>query len=172
MQGLQNPLTVTFIDFMKAFDSVHHPLFWYILHAYGIPNKAVHTIQQLHTQSKCCVHTEDGQSDWFDIVTGFHQGCILSTLLFALGINGVLRTAVPGCDMKWTNGMKLSDRDFAEDITTFADDSQGLQALINNITSLAKCISLSINAKKKKNMVKGSFSNNNTSILINHEKVE
>ena len=68
--------------------------------------------------------------------------------------------------------MKLSSLDFADEITALTDDSQGLQMLVNNIASLAKCISLAINAKKVKNMVIGSFSNNNLSIFIDHEEVE
>ena len=68
--------------------------------------------------------------------------------------------------------MKLCDLDFTADIAVLADDFQNLQTLVNNITSSAKHIILSINAKKTKNMVIGSFSNNNISIFIDHEDVE
>ena len=52
--------------------------------------------------------------------------------------------------------MKLSNSDLADDIDSLTDDSQDLQALVDNITSSGKCISLSINTKKMKNIVIGS----------------
>ena len=76
------------------------------------------------------------------------------------------------CGTHWTNGIKFSDLDFADDISVLTDDSYGLQTLVNNITSLAKYIGLSINAKKTKNMVIGSFSNDIASIFNDHEEVE
>ena len=156
---------------MNAFESMHC-LLLALIHSASIwiPKKVFHAIGQLYAQSRCCVHTENGQSDLFNI--GVYQGCILSSLLFTLAIEWVLRRATPECGIQWTNGMKLFDLDFRDEIAGPADNSQGLQTLVSNITSLAKCAGLSINTKKMKNMAIGSLSNNNVSIFINYEKVE
>ena len=35
------PLTIKFIDFQKAFDSIHRPTLWNILKEYGVPERYV-----------------------------------------------------------------------------------------------------------------------------------
>ena len=41
----QTPLVINFIDFEKAFDSLHRPSLWDIMKAYGIPAKIIRIIQ-------------------------------------------------------------------------------------------------------------------------------
>ena len=88
-QEYQLPLAISFIDFTKAFDSIHRPSMRKILITYGIPRKIVSAIETIYEQSRrymrCCVKAEDGYSDWFHVVTGVRQDCILSPLLFAVG---------------------------------------------------------------------------------------
>ena len=76
-QEYQLPLAISFMDFTKAFDSIHRPSMWKILITYGIPRKIVSAIEKIYEQSRC-VKTEGGYSDWFHVVTGVRQGCILS----------------------------------------------------------------------------------------------
>ena len=47
------PLLLAFVDYKKAFDSVHRPVLWKILRHYGIPHKYIRIIQTLHEGSKC-----------------------------------------------------------------------------------------------------------------------
>ena len=77
------PLSISFIDFTKAFDSIHRPSLWNIMRSYGIPTKLITAIDNIYRNSKCCVRTEDGLSEWFNVLTGVRQGCILSPLLYA-----------------------------------------------------------------------------------------
>jgi len=39
---------MNFIDFKKAFDSVHRPSLWWILKKYGIPEDIITIIQNLY----------------------------------------------------------------------------------------------------------------------------
>lgn len=48
------PLFINFIDFKKAFDSVHHKSQWKILRAYGIPSKIVN-IGKFYEHFECSV---------------------------------------------------------------------------------------------------------------------
>ncbi|KAK1804745.1 hypothetical protein P4O66_003597 [Electrophorus voltai] len=51
---------IEFIDFKKAFDSVHRGSLWKILRAYSIPQWFVNVFQNLYISSSCCVRTDDG----------------------------------------------------------------------------------------------------------------
>ena len=72
------PLIINFIEFQKAFDSIHRPTLWNILKEYGVPEKYVNIIETLYENSKCAVKVNNSLTDWFFIKTGVRQGCIIS----------------------------------------------------------------------------------------------
>ncbi|XP_042210309.1 uncharacterized protein LOC121858151, partial [Homarus americanus] len=51
---------MAFVDFEKAFDSVHRPTMWRILRNYGMPGKYIRLIEEIHKGSICRVSV-DGQ---------------------------------------------------------------------------------------------------------------
>ena len=57
-----------FIDFKKAFDSVHRGLLMKILRAYGIPEAIVRLIDGIYTGTKANVVTADGITEILDIL--------------------------------------------------------------------------------------------------------
>ena len=61
---------ITFVDFKKAFDSVHRERMFKILEAYGIPGKIVAAIRCLYKNTKAKVMSPDGETDTFDILAG------------------------------------------------------------------------------------------------------
>ncbi|XP_061879946.1 craniofacial development protein 2-like [Entelurus aequoreus] len=69
-QELQTPLIINYIDFKKAFDSIHRESLWQILQLYGIPSKYVNIFRALYHNSTCRVKTTNRTTDDFDIVTG------------------------------------------------------------------------------------------------------
>ena len=76
-----------FIDFEKAFDSVHRETLWKILIHYWIPEKITRLIiQSMYAGSECAVVDSNGVSDWFPIKSGVKQGCNMSGFLFLLVI--------------------------------------------------------------------------------------
>ena len=48
-------LYICFVDFEKAFDSVHRETLWKLLKIYGIPDKPVNMIKAMYRNSKCAV---------------------------------------------------------------------------------------------------------------------
>uniref|UniRef100_A0A914X4B9 Reverse transcriptase domain-containing protein n=1 Tax=Plectus sambesii TaxID=2011161 RepID=A0A914X4B9_9BILA len=87
----QQRLSINFIDFVKAFDSVHRESLWSILRVYGVPNKFVDLFRDLYQGSICCIRTNDGMTDFFSVKTGVRQGCILSPFLFLIALDFVMR---------------------------------------------------------------------------------
>ena len=66
--------TLIFVDFTKAFDSIHRGKMEQILLANGIPKETVAAITILYRNTKIKVLSPDGDTEYFDIVAGALQG--------------------------------------------------------------------------------------------------
>ena len=76
--------TLIFVDFTKAFDSIHRGKMEQILLAYGIPKETVAAITILYRNTKVKVRSPDGDTEYFDIVAGVLQGDTLAPYLFII----------------------------------------------------------------------------------------
>ena len=97
--------TILFVDFTKAFDSIHRGKMEQILLAYGLSKETVAAIMILNRNTKVKVRSPDGDTDYFDIVAGVLQGDILAPYLFIICLDYVLRTSI---DKIKENGFKLT----------------------------------------------------------------
>ena len=66
--------TILFVDFTKAFDSIHRGKMEQILLAYGIPKETVAAIMILYRNTKMKVRSPDGDTDYLNILAGVLQG--------------------------------------------------------------------------------------------------
>ena len=73
--------TLLFVDFTKAFDSIHRGEMEQILLAYGLPKETVAAIMILYRDTKVKVRSPDGDTEYFDIVAGVLQGDTLAPYL-------------------------------------------------------------------------------------------
>lgn len=85
----QQRISLNFIDFVKAFDSVHRERLWKIARAYGISSQFTDIFLNLYKGSCCCIQMEEGVTDFFTIETDVRQGCVFSPMLFLLVIDFV-----------------------------------------------------------------------------------
>ena len=90
----QAPLYLNFIDFEKAFDSIHRETLWKIMELYGVPSKISTVIKRLYQNNEICVTNNGLQSDWVRIESGVKQGCGMSGFLFLLVLDWVMRNSV------------------------------------------------------------------------------
>ena len=88
------PVTILFVDFTKAFDSIHRGKMEQILLAYGLPKATLRAIMILNRKTKMKVRSPDGDSDYFNIVAGVLQGDTFAPYLFIICLNYVLRTLI------------------------------------------------------------------------------
>ena len=84
-------LYIHFVDFEKAFDSVHRESLWNIMRSYGIPGKMVRVIADIYEDFECAVIDGSETSDWFKIKSGVKQGCVMSGFLFLLALDWIMR---------------------------------------------------------------------------------
>lgn len=83
-----------FIDFKKAFDSIHRGKMMKIIRAYGIPEQLVKAITLLYEDTKAKVLTPDGKTDMFNIIAGVLQRDTLASYFYAIVIDYVMKQPI------------------------------------------------------------------------------
>ena len=75
-------------------------------------------IQQMYENSTCQVIHNEKLSKTSEVKTGVRQGCILSTLMFIMVIDWIMRETVKQGQngIQWTFTKQLDYLDFADDI--------------------------------------------------------
>ena len=106
-----------FIDYAKAFDYVDHNELWKILKEIGIPDHLTCLLRNLYAGQEATVRTGHETMDWFKIGKGVRQGCILSSCLFNIYVESIMRNA--GLD-KAQAGIKTARRN---NNLTYEDDT-------------------------------------------------
>ena len=104
----QLPAILTFVDFSKAFDSIHRGKLMEILKAYGIPTKIVDAISLLYKDTETQVITPDGDTEFFEFS------------LFIIALDYALREATRETRPGFTLTLRRSSRNVATYITDTA----------------------------------------------------
>ena len=149
----QRQLVVNFIDFKKAFDSLHRPSMWKILRSYGLPSKIINMIKLLYEGSKSCVRVGGTNTDYFDITSGVKQGDVLSPILFVVVVDWILRRTVGEEDgIEWMGTARLLELAYADDIALLSEDVDSMRRVTEKLALEASKVGLEINRTKTKVM--------------------
>ena len=84
---------ITFVDFKKAFDSIHRGKLMEILSVYGVPKNIVDAISILYKNTVAQVITPDEETDFFETAVGVLQGDTIALHLFIVALDYALREA-------------------------------------------------------------------------------
>lgn len=169
----QAGIYIHFIDFEKAFDSVHREGLWTILRSYGIPEKIVRAIRGIYDGFECAIIDENKTSEWFEVKTGVKQGCVMSGFLFLIVIDWVMRrtTADKRRGIRWDFTTVLEDLDFADDIVLLSSKFSDMKEKTEKLIDEAERVGLKLNSRKCKTLrSKGTKSREN--IRVNGQEVE
>ena len=98
----QKNVYLCFIDYPKVFDCVDYNKLWRALKEMGIPDHLSCLFRNLYVGQEATVRTGHGTTDWFKIVKGVWQGCILSPCLF----NWYARIHHVQCQAEWSTNWK------------------------------------------------------------------
>ena len=126
--------TILFVDFSKAFDSIHRGKMEQMHLAYGLLKETAAAIMMTYKNTKLKVHSSDGDTDYFDIVAGVLHGDTLTPYLFIICQDYMLRTSI---DLMKENGFKLAkerSRRYPTQTITDADYDDGIALLANTPT--------------------------------------
>ena len=151
--------TLIFVDFTKAFDSIHRGKMEQIQLAYGLPKETVAAITILYRNTKVKVRSPDGDTEYFDIVAGVLQGDTLAPYLFIICLDYVLRISI---DKIRENGFELTKKRSrrypaktitdADDIAILANTPDQAETLLHSLERAAADIGLYVNAHKTEYM--------------------
>ena len=115
-----------FVDYTKAFDCVDHNKLWKILKEMGRTDHLTCLLRNLYVGQEATVRTGHGTTNWFQIGKGICQGCILSSCLFNLYAEYIMRNA--GLEEAQA-GIKIAGRNinnlrYANDTTLMAESKE------------------------------------------------
>ena len=131
----QKNIYFCFIDYAKAFDCVDHTELWKILQEMGIPNHLTCLLKNLYAGQEATVRTGHGTTDCFQIGKEVCQGYILSSCLFNLHAEYIIRNT--GLDEAQAR-IKIARRNisnlrYADDTTLMAESKEELKSLLMKV---------------------------------------
>jgi len=91
---------MAFLDLEKAYDSVLRKLIWKTVSDKGTPVRYIKVIRDMYEGAKTCVRTPVGNTEYFPVEVGLHQGSAISPYLFALILDEISRgiqDSIPRC---------------------------------------------------------------------------
>ena len=119
----QTNIYFCFIDYIKVFACVDHNKLWKILEEMAIADHLTCLLRNPYTGQEATVRTGHGTTDWFQIGKGERQVCILSSCLFNLYAEYIMRNA--GIDEAQAGnkiaGKNISKLRYADDTTLMAE---------------------------------------------------
>ena len=155
---------VIFVDFCKAFYSIHRGRMLEILKAYDVPPNMLAGIKAMYRNTRAKVITPDGETDWFEILAGVLQGDTLAPFLFAIVIDYTMRQALEGKEeelgliierrrSRRCPPVVMTDTDFADDISLLSNEIIQAQESLRRVEIEAQKVGLHLNEKKTEAMV-------------------
>ena len=161
-----------FIDFEKAFDSIHRESLWNIMSIYGIPEELICLIKAMYSNFECAVVEEGETTEWFQVQSGVKQVCTMSGFLFLLSIDWVMNRTTEGrrTGIRWKLTSVLEDLDFADGIALLSSRCVDIEDKTSRLVDEAARVGLKINAKKSK--VMRINARNDQRIKVNDEQVD
>ena len=141
-----------FIDFKKAYDSIHRESLYNIMDEVGIPKKLIGLTKMCMENTQYQIRVDNTLSEAFEVNSGLKQGDALSPLLFNLALEKTIREM-----QKEPTGITIGERKMQ--VLGFADDLNILGSSLNDTKRAAQVleqaagkVGLKINKEKTKIM--------------------
>lgn len=141
-----------FVDFRKAYDSIHRESLLNILKDFKFPRKIINLIGASLNHTDIQVKIGNVTSQPTRVTTGLRQGDALSPVLFNLVLERVIR------EMNISEGVILGQirigmLAYADDIALLGEDLDMIKKLGSNLINTAKKVGLTVNEEKTEYLV-------------------
>ena len=143
-------LTVVFVDYGKAFDSVNRSEIPVVTRHYGVPDPFVVDVMQLHHGSSAAVSTSLGLTETFDTTSGVLLGETMSPHIFILLVKYILTQSLvdeDGVTLKSANGrinpaVTLTAIARADDVAITSVSARGAQRTLHRLQLFFEAVAL------------------------------
>jgi hypothetical protein len=138
-----------FIDFRAAYDSVDREGLWNIMAEFQFPHKLIRLLKATLASVMCCVKVQGATSNVFECKIGLRQGDELSTKLFNIALEGIIRRAgIERTGTIFTKSTQLLG--FADDIDIVGRNIRAITDAFSRMEKEADKIGLQVNVDKTK----------------------
>lgn len=151
VQTKQRNLSMAYIDYTKAFDSVPHDWLLKVLDIYKIDLKVKHLLSSMMNLWKTRLMVNGQQAGMVNIKSGIFQGDTLSPLWFCLALNPLsklLNNTKVGYKLTRNASKKLNHLLLMDDLKLYAETSQKLKSLLNTVEIFSNDIGMSFGLEK------------------------
>lgn len=156
----QRPVSLAWIDYAKAFDSVPHDYIKWMLRVVSIPQPIRNFVNSLMNSWKVRYEAKDSRgqtlrSQKLKIKSGVLQGDSFSPLLFCIAM-APISYALNSTKIGYTTAsgkskrlqMTVSHLFYMDDLKLYANSPENLERLINKVETISAAISMILNTKK------------------------
>ena len=152
-KAIKAPLYICFMDFKAAFNSADHKLLLQQLVTYRIRGKFLKVISSLNDRVKSCVRGNDSLKDTFPYNRGVRQGCLLSSILFALYSNDLNHYIKVSSHEVLVDDIPVHSLLYAEDLVLLAQDRENLPSQLDTLDTHSKSLKMEVNLDKTRVML-------------------
>ncbi|GFS45748.1 retrovirus-related Pol polyprotein from type-1 retrotransposable element R2 [Nephila pilipes] len=168
---------MAWLDLENAFGSVPHSFILGALERAGVPESTTALVSALYNGSTSVIRVELGWTDPIPMCAGVRQGCPLTSIIFNLTLEQILRTGLPPDAGFELFSNSISCLAYADDLLLIDSSSAGLQRTIDLISTQAnraglrfkpaKCASLSFSFTRHRRHIDPSHIRVNNVSIIN-----
>lgn len=142
---------IAFLDLRKAFDSVNWDCLWDQVEEAGFGGKLLRLLKGLYANSRERVSFGEATTCWLSRTRGVHQGCVLSPLLFAIFVRGVLKDlSERGVGIDFGDGDFCPGMFFADDLVLFGRIHEEVSVMLGLVYEAFANLKLELNDEKSK----------------------
>ena len=134
---------MAFVDLEKAFDRVPRDVVWWALRYLGVGDGFIQVIKSMYHGVKTAIKFKGGETRFFEVKVGVHQGSVLSPLLFIIVLEALSR--------RFRDGLPL-ELLYADDLALVADSKMELVKKFNVWKAGLEAKGLKVNVNKTKVM--------------------
>ena len=114
---------------------VSHELLWIAVERMVFSLSIIDLIKSLYSKPKAAVRTTHGLTDWFDIEQRVRQSCILSSHLFNINSEQIMRNTLEN----FTGSLRIGGRvitnlRYVDSVVLIASGMEELQELVNRVS--------------------------------------
>ena len=147
----KNELHMITIDFESAFTNTNKKNLIHVLKKMKFPIEFIKNIEMIIESNEAAIKVNNNISIKFNIVTGTHQGCFLSPVLWVIFLDPLLKyleLQKIGYTFAKNKNFNITVSALVDDISIFANNVQNILTLFNSVENWALYNQVNVNITK------------------------